>query len=162
MSQDIKEIYIGGKKVGLINLQTALSEVRDLGLTNRIQIMAELLRRARKDNYIPVSAERDYCDALYREYLRFQGEDIPDEHQFMEIFILGPGCPRCEELEKRVKNAIAALSLPANVEHIRDLKRISQFGPVPTPGLVINGKLILAGKVPPSDELKKLIASNRK
>jgi small redox-active disulfide protein 2 len=159
MKKDIKEIYIGDKKVGLLNLETIFSEVQKSGLTNRIQITAELLRRVRRDNYIPVSAEKDYCDALYREYLRFQGEDITDEHRFVEIFILGPGCRRCEELERRVKNVVAELGLPANIEHIRDLKRIAEFGPAPTPGLVINGKLVLAGKVPSADELKKIFAT---
>lgn len=157
MKRDVKEIYIGGRKVGLVNLETVLSEVRGLGLSDRVRIMGELLRRTRRDNYIPVSAEKDYCDALYREYLRFQGEDIPDECHFTEIFILGPGCPRCEELEKRVKNVVAELGLPANIEYIRDLNRIAEFGPAPTPGLVINGKLVLAGKVPSADELKKIL-----
>ncbi len=115
------------------------------------------MRRTRAFNYIPVSAEMDYCNSLYNEFLRFQGAEVAENTDFMEILILGPGCPRCEQLMKNVRNAVAESGLPANIEHVRELKRISSFGPAPTPGLVINGKLKSAGKVPSVEELKKII-----
>jgi small redox-active disulfide protein 2 len=157
MDNDVMEIFVGGKKIGLVNLPTIFKEVQGLGLTNRVRIMAELLRRTRTFNYIPVSAEMDYCNALYNEFLRYQGIKVGAETGFMEILILGPGCPRCEELMKNVKNAVAELGFPANIEHVKDLKSISSFGPAPTPGLVINGKLKLAGKVPSPDDIKKML-----
>jgi small redox-active disulfide protein 2 len=157
MDQEISQISIGGRKVGVIDLDRILTEVRNLGLTDRVRVMAELLRRTRRNNYIPPSAERDYCNALYCQYRRFLGEDVSEERAMIEIRVLGPGCPRCEELMQRVKNAVAEMNLPADIEHVRDLKRISSYGPVSTPGLVVNGKLISVGKVLSIDELKKIL-----
>ncbi len=159
MNEDVSQILIGGKKVGVIGLNRIFSEVRELGLTDPVRIMAELLRRAHQSNYIPPPVERDYCDGLYREYRRFIGEDTGDEKGIMEIFVLGPGCPRCDELMRRVKNVAAEMNLPADIRHIHDLKQIASYGPAPTPGLVINGKLRSAGKVLSPGELKKLLES---
>lgn len=157
MSEDVSQILIGGKKVGVIGLNRIFAEVRDLGFTDPTRVMAELLRRATKNNYIPPSVERDYCDGLYREYRRFTGEDVGNDKGLMEILILGPGCPRCDELMRRVKNVAAEMNLPADIRHIHDLKQIASYGPAPTPGLVINGKLRSAGKVHSVAELKKLL-----
>jgi small redox-active disulfide protein 2 len=75
----------------------------------------------------------------------------------MEIRILGMGCPRCDELEKRTFNALAELNVPANVEKIKDLKKISAYGVYTTPGLVINDKIKSSGRIPSPDEIKKYI-----
>ncbi len=75
----------------------------------------------------------------------------------MEIRILGMGCPRCDELEKRTFNALAGLNVPADVEKVKDLKKISSFGVYATPGLVINNKVKSSGRIPSLDEIKKWI-----
>jgi small redox-active disulfide protein 2 len=79
----------------------------------------------------------------------------------MDIKILGTGCARCTELEKRVKDALAELNIAANVEHITDLKRFASMGIFMTPGLVIDGKVVAQGKVPSKDELKKLLGGGK-
>jgi small redox-active disulfide protein 2 len=73
----------------------------------------------------------------------------------MDIKVLGMGCARCNELEKRVRDALAELGIAANVEHVTDLKALSAMGVLMTPGLVIDGKVISQGKLPSKDELKK-------
>jgi len=75
----------------------------------------------------------------------------------MEIKILGPGCPRCVEVEKRTKEALAELNISANIEKITDLKKIAEYKILATPGLVINGKVKCYGKIPTVDEIKKWI-----
>uniref|UniRef100_A0A7V0Z657 Thioredoxin family protein n=1 Tax=candidate division WOR-3 bacterium TaxID=2052148 RepID=A0A7V0Z657_UNCW3 len=75
----------------------------------------------------------------------------------MVIKILGPGCPSCEQLEKEVREVVQELNLAADIEHIRDLKEISKYGMVATPGLVINKKLVSVGRVPDKNQLKDWI-----
>ena len=75
----------------------------------------------------------------------------------MEIKILGPGCPRCGEVEKLVKNALAELKVAADVEKIADIKKMMSFGILSTPGLVINGKVKCAGRIPRLEEIKAWI-----
>jgi small redox-active disulfide protein 2 len=72
----------------------------------------------------------------------------------MEIKILGPGCPRCQEVEKRTINALAELKVAADVEKITDIKKIMAYGILSTPGLVINGKVKSSGRIPRPDEIK--------
>ncbi len=75
----------------------------------------------------------------------------------MEIQILGPGCPTCGEVEKRVKNALAELKVAADVEKIADIKKMMSFGILSTPGLVINGKVKSTGRIPRLEEIKAWI-----
>jgi small redox-active disulfide protein 2 len=75
----------------------------------------------------------------------------------MEIKILGPGCPKCGEVEKRVKNALAELNIAAAVEKITDIKVMMSFGILSTPGLVINGKVKSTGRIPRIEEMKAWI-----
>lgn len=75
----------------------------------------------------------------------------------MEIRILGPGCPRCHEVEKRTMNALIELDFDADVQKITDIKQIAQYKIYGTPGLVINGKVKCSGQIPSVDEIKKWI-----
>jgi small redox-active disulfide protein 2 len=80
----------------------------------------------------------------------------------MEIRILGPGCPRCGEVEKRTINALAELNVGADVQKISDIKKISEYKVFATPGLVINGKVKSSGRIPSPEEIKKWIQEERK
>jgi len=75
----------------------------------------------------------------------------------MEIRILGPGCPRCGEVEKRTMNALAELNVAADVQKITDIKKIIEYKIMGTPGLVINGKVKSSGLIPSADEIKNWI-----
>jgi small redox-active disulfide protein 2 len=75
----------------------------------------------------------------------------------MEIRILGPGCPRCGEVEKRVINALAELNVAADVEKITDIKKMMFYGILATPGLVINGKVVSTGRIPSFEDIKAWI-----
>jgi len=70
----------------------------------------------------------------------------------MDIKILGPGCAKCQSLEKTVKEVVAALKLDIKIEEIKDMKEIMQYSILMTPGLVINGKVVMSGKVPSRGE----------
>ena len=73
----------------------------------------------------------------------------------MKIKILGPGCKNCEAVEKEVMNALAELSLEAEVEKVEDTDQIMEHDVLMTPGLVINEKVKVSGRVPKREEIKK-------
>jgi len=75
----------------------------------------------------------------------------------MEIRILGPGCPRCGEVEKRTINSLAELNVGADVQKVTDIKKISEYKVFATPALVINGKVKASGRIPSHEEIKKWI-----
>ncbi len=75
----------------------------------------------------------------------------------MEIRILGPGCPRCGEVEKRTINALTELNVSADVQKITDIKKIAEYKIMGTPGLLINGKVKCFGRIPSLNEIKDWI-----
>ncbi len=73
----------------------------------------------------------------------------------MEIKILGPGCPNCQDLERRVKQALSELKTKAELSKVSDFSEISKYV-IMTPGVVINGKVRHEGKpLPRVEEIKK-------
>jgi small redox-active disulfide protein 2 len=79
----------------------------------------------------------------------------------MEIKVLGPGCHRCHELDKRTREVVKELGIEANVEYIQDIKEIIEYPILTTPGLVVNGKVVCSGKVPSKSEIAGYITSVR-
>ena len=75
----------------------------------------------------------------------------------MDIKVLGTGCPKCKALEKAVINSLSELHLQADVSKVEDIMEIMQFGVMQTPALVINGKVVLSGRLPKDQELKSLL-----
>ena len=72
----------------------------------------------------------------------------------MEIKVLGPGCPRCHETEKNVKEAVAEAGVDAKVDKITDVMEIANYGVFGTPAVVIDGEVKSVGKVPNKEEIK--------
>jgi small redox-active disulfide protein 2 len=79
----------------------------------------------------------------------------------MEIKVLGTGCANCKALEKAVINALAEMDFSANVEKVEDITKIMSYGIMSTPGLVIDEKVVLSGRVPSIKELKEIIGKNK-
>jgi len=75
----------------------------------------------------------------------------------MKIQVLGPGCSNCRKLEQDVSTALAELGIEAEVTKVTDLNKISSYGVLMTPGLVINGKVYSSGKLPVMTTLKRWI-----
>ena len=74
-----------------------------------------------------------------------------------KVQVLGPGCPKCVELNRRAQEAAQAAGGDVEVEKVTDLKQIMSFGVLMTPALVVDGQVKVVGKVPSVDEMKKLI-----
>ncbi|MFH1034826.1 MAG: thioredoxin family protein [Pseudomonadota bacterium] len=71
----------------------------------------------------------------------------------MEIKVLGPGCPKCQQTEKIVKEALAQSGVEAKVEKVTGMMEIAAHGVMATPAVLINGQVKLAGKVPSHQEV---------
>lgn len=75
----------------------------------------------------------------------------------MEIKILGTGCPKCKALEQGVRQTLGELNLEATITKVEDIVKIMEYGIMRTPGLVIDGKVILSGRVPSNAEIKSFL-----
>lgn len=76
----------------------------------------------------------------------------------LKLLILGAGCAKCELLERRTREAADALGLEYELNKVKELNQIASFGVMITPALVVNGEVKLTGRVPPVEEIKKLLA----
>lgn len=74
-----------------------------------------------------------------------------------KIQILGTGCPKCQKLAENTKQAAENLGVEYEMEKVTDINQIMTFGVMTTPGLVIDGKVLFAGKVPNAKDIEKLI-----
>ena len=75
----------------------------------------------------------------------------------MDIKVLGPGCPKCQQTEKNVKGAVADAGVDAKVDKVTNLLEIAKYGVFGTPAVVIDGQVKCVGKIPTKDEVKKWI-----
>ncbi len=75
----------------------------------------------------------------------------------MEIKILGTGCAKCKQLEKTVREAVDEMGLDAEVEKVTEFSDIMAYGIMSTPGLVVNGEVRLAGRLPKLAEVKSIL-----
>ncbi len=76
----------------------------------------------------------------------------------MEIKVLGTGCAKCKQLEKMTREVAAELNLDANIEKVEDIYKIMQAGVMTTPALVVDGEVVLKGKLPSVKELKSILS----
>jgi small redox-active disulfide protein 2 len=77
----------------------------------------------------------------------------------MEIKVLGPGCPNCQRLEKNARAAVAGLGVEATITKVSDMKEIMAYDVFATPGLVIDEKVVVSGRVPNQAEITTLITT---
>ncbi|WP_163708676.1 thioredoxin family protein [Mangrovibacterium lignilyticum] len=75
----------------------------------------------------------------------------------MEIKVLGTGCKKCKTLEDITKQAVTESGIDATVIKVEDMLEIMKLGVLTTPALVINGKVLVKGRVPSLTEVKELI-----
>lgn len=75
----------------------------------------------------------------------------------MEIKILGPGCPKCKSLEKATREVVEKNNIDATITKVEDIMDIMAFGVMSTPALVVDGKVVVKGRVPSNDEIAKLL-----
>ena len=77
----------------------------------------------------------------------------------MIIKILVPGCNNCKNLERATREALDQLGLDATVEKVDDYPAIMGYGIMATPGLVVDDKVLVSGRVPKPAEIKQLLTA---
>ncbi len=75
----------------------------------------------------------------------------------MIIKILGSGCNNCVNLERVTRQAVADLGIEAQFEKVTDYPAIVGYGVMSTPGLVVDEKVVLAGRVPTTAQVRELL-----
>jgi len=160
--KDYRLILAGNTQVGLIGLKEIFEEFRSQRGTPESELKQLLVERARKTNYIPPSVRKEYEKALFREFKKFLGEKVEEnKSEFFEVAILGPGCYSCNKLEQDVIAVLSETGIKAGINHITDPKLIAQYGLLPTPALIINGKVKSAGRVPSKSMIKKWLEEEK-
>jgi small redox-active disulfide protein 2 len=76
----------------------------------------------------------------------------------LSIKVLGPGCPNCQKVEAAAKNAIVSMGVEAEIIKVTDYAQIMAYNILATPGLVINEKLVAAGRIPQESEVMTWVA----
>jgi len=75
----------------------------------------------------------------------------------MDIKVLGPGCAKCQQAEKIVKEALAESGVSATVEKVTDIRKIAEYGVFGTPAVVVDGDVKCVGKVPSKQDVQKWV-----
>jgi small redox-active disulfide protein 2 len=71
----------------------------------------------------------------------------------MDIKVLGPGCPKCQQTEKIVREAVSEAGINASVEKITDTMEIAGYGVFGTPAVVVDGDVKSVGKIPQKQDV---------
>jgi small redox-active disulfide protein 2 len=79
-----------------------------------------------------------------------------------KIEILGMGCSKCKQLTANAEAAVKELSIEAEISKVTDIDKITGYGVMMTPALVIGGKVFSTGKLLSKDEIKKIILTGEK
>ena len=156
-SDEITQIKVGQHRMGIIGLKRVMDEVAlESADKSDHEVEAELLLRLSKCNYIPSSAKAKYGRAFLREFNKFIGRPVEDSDPVgLQLKVLGPGCPRCNQLEQDLMAVMSEMDIAADIEHVTDITEIGGYGVMGTPALVINSEVKAVGLVPSKPILKK-------
>ncbi|MBK7625690.1 MAG: TM0996/MTH895 family glutaredoxin-like protein [Bacteroidales bacterium] len=75
----------------------------------------------------------------------------------MEIKILGTGCTKCKTLEQLTRDVVSKNAIDATITKVEDIMEIMKYNIMTTPALVVDGKVVLKGRIPSADEIKQLL-----
>jgi small redox-active disulfide protein 2 len=158
-AEDLIQINVSGRSIGIVGFKTALEELGPALARAADELLArELLLRLSKKNYIPEAAQAEYGPALVREFRRHLGQSVPEEKPAgLVIRVLGQGCNNCRELTQRIMEVLSEMTLTADLEHVTDIKEIARYGVLGSPALIINGKVLAVGSVPGKKQLAEWI-----
>lgn len=98
------------------------------------------------------------CDLQITE--EAEGKEAVLDDSASPVLVLGTGCVNCKALQANVEAAIAKLGLDVEVKHVSDIQKIIEYNVMSVPALVLNQKVVSAGKVLKEDDIVKLLKEN--
>ena len=150
-----RTIRIGAANIGLSGLDQALNKA----LSKQMQEEAAvdfLFAAVARENYVPITTEPIYREALRGEYRRRQGIQGAAPG-ILAIRVLGSGCVTCNKLSAMLFESLQKFGLAADMESVHDLDEIWRFGVTKTPALIINGTVKCAGRMPSPAEVEEWV-----
>lgn len=160
--KDYRLVLVGNKQVGLIGLKEIFEELKSHRGMAEPRLKAMLVEKAEANNYISHSVREEYERALLREFKKFLGEKVKEDRgAFLEVTILGPGCYSCNKLEQDIMAVLSETGIQASLNHISDPVLMAQYGVLPTPALIVNGKVKSKGTVPTKPMIKEWLEEER-
>ena len=148
-----RKIKIGSVSVGVIGLEAAISKALSLQLPEE-EALDLIYAHVKKENYIPQTVQKQYREALRREYRRLTTGGS-QSHTELIIRILGPGCVSCNKLNTMIFDIMQRRGIAADIRQIHDLDEIWRHGVISTPALIINGDTKCAGRMPSPAEVEQ-------
>ena len=162
MEKDYRLVVVGDTQVGLIGLKEIFEELKTQKDKPESILKEMLVERGARKNYIPDTIKEEYKKAIFREFKKFLGEKVEEDGRgFLEVVILGPGCYSCNKLEQDVMAVLSETGIQAGLNHITDPNLIAQYGILPTPALIINGKVKSKGTLPSKSMIKKWLEEEK-
>ena len=76
----------------------------------------------------------------------------------LTVKVLGPGCTNCQKVEVVTRKAVNEMGMEAEMIKVTDYTEIMEYPIISTPGLVINEKLVCAGRIPTQAEVTSWLA----
>ncbi len=76
----------------------------------------------------------------------------------MNIKVIGTGCDKCDQLYENTKSAIEELGFNANIEKVEDLIEMVKLGVMSSPSLMVDGKLVVSGRIVSKEKIIELIS----
>ena len=163
MAKLVTQLQVGEYRIGIIGLESVFTELaRTHGHEPDEVIREALITQISRKNYIALNLKPLFEAELLKQFKQFQ-DHLTSTHSLearrstMDIKVLGPGCPKCEQTEKNVMDAVAETGADASVEKIKDVMQIAKFGVFGTPAVVIDGDVKCVGKVPTKEQVKAWI-----
>ena len=157
----VTKVTIGGNIVGIVDMEEIFQEVKAAGLNDKEHLKDLILDKVKAKNYIPSKAMPVYREDLYEEYLVFAGE-LPRRNPYgskPEMRLFGACCSNCEKIDSMIKNILTRESIMVDYQYIMDMREIARAGIISTPTLMVNGSILLSGRVPAEKEMEKMLLS---
>ncbi len=73
------------------------------------------------------------------------------------IEVVGPGCERCHETHRVVQHVVDEAQLECVVQQTTSIERMIELGVLSVPAIVFDGKVVLSGRIPEVDDVRRLL-----
>lgn len=153
----IKTVVINGKQVGIVDLDEVFERAKEKNFKSEEEIKDFILSEVKNKNYIPPSLERTYREELYEEFLISSGKRERKTSDTPRIRLYGVGCPRCEGMNRTILEVISEKNLAVDYQYVKDINEMKKIGIMASPSLIINDKLVSAGRVLTKREIEGLL-----